>query len=650
MLAGVALLGSLAYTRLITADRSRRRWTVVVAASIVAVVILVAANLRLDFLNMAEDARTVPGSGGRVFWHVNHEKYQPAEVLFSRSSVAGRSDLIAYTMDWKERRITARQTCENSKIIDTVRRKPVKRYAVDPRLVAPDLIENPDTLIIGTSGEGVLKPVRALGRGKVFGVEINPAVYKMFTREAAELCDYCYDDVSMQIIDARSYLKQTDRHFDYITLMNAHFTKGNRADRVADPEYLQTVEAIKDYFAHLTDEGAILIEERDHNSKVNQRQILRLMYTMFVAMHELGIEHPERHLFLWSWEGTARNSLFIQFLVKKSEITRRDHDVMLSFFDDLALSRKPCGLCRGAKLVYSPFDESGSGNRYADFIGLSMAEKENFQKKKVNISANTDDRPFPWNVNRRTKPLDAFLRHFLLLSLVPFLPIAAVFVLRYRRRQMETVPHLFFFALIGVGYLVVEIALMQKFNHFLGSPTYSLIVILGGMLVCSGVGSFWSREWTTRSILGACGRAGPPGFLSVRTRADSRSRSTLSFADQDRRRLGDRRAAGVRDGHPVSVRTQRGETLVLRRVRGADVRTERHFRVPWNAAVDEEFRRVRILRNVSSWDGAVRGGRSVFPLDRFRVSRRGSRSDRQRTRLKPIAPGPAARLVCVGAT
>jgi hypothetical protein len=49
-----------------------------------------------------------------------------------------------------------------------------------------------------------------------------------------------------------------------------------------------------------------------------------------------------------------------------------------------------------------------------------------------------------------------------------------------------------YFGCLGLGYIMVELALMQKFALVLGDPIYSLSVVLGGMLLFTGIGSYGS--------------------------------------------------------------------------------------------------------------------------------------------------------------
>ena len=79
---------------------------------------------------------------------------------------------------------------------------------------------------------------------------------------------------------------------------------------------------------------------------------------------------------------------------------------------------------------------------------------------------------------------------------------------------------LLYFLCIGAGYILIEVALIQKFVLFLGHPTYALTVVIFSMLVSSGLGSYWSsrlgaaeampgsRRPVRRSRAGGCAFAG----------------------------------------------------------------------------------------------------------------------------------------------
>jgi hypothetical protein len=60
----------------------------------------------------------------------------------------------------------------------------------------------------------------------------------------------------------------------------------------------------------------------------------------------------------------------------------------------------------------------------------------------------------------------------------------------------SAVPHLLFFAAIGLGFMLIEISQMQRLIVFLGHPTYALSVVLFSLLLSSGFGSYTTRNIT----------------------------------------------------------------------------------------------------------------------------------------------------------
>jgi hypothetical protein len=54
---------------------------------------------------------------------------------------------------------------------------------------------------------------------------------------------------------------------------------------------------------------------------------------------------------------------------------------------------------------------------------------------------------------------------------------------------------LLYFIAIGAGYILIQVALIQKFILFLGNPTYALSVIVFSMLIASGCGSYFSARF-----------------------------------------------------------------------------------------------------------------------------------------------------------
>ena len=64
----------------------------------------------------------------------------------------------------------------------------------------------------------------------------------------------------------------------------------------------------------------------------------------------------------------------------------------------------------------------------------------------------------------------------------------------------NTISVLLYFAGIGLAFMLVEIALLEKLTPFLGQPVYSFALVLSGLLTASGLGSFLSSRFTRTGI------------------------------------------------------------------------------------------------------------------------------------------------------
>ena len=97
-----------------------------------------------------------------------------------------------------------------------------------------------------------------------------------------------------------------------------------------------------------------------------------------------------------------------------------------------------------------------------------------------------------WKVNLGV----AVLAMLLAISVVAVLSFLVVPLTLSRSRGSAR--GLFYFVAVGLGYILVEVAFIQRFVLFLGHPTYALTVVIFLMLLASGAGSLTSRKWLAR--------------------------------------------------------------------------------------------------------------------------------------------------------
>jgi hypothetical protein len=59
-----------------------------------------------------------------------------------------------------------------------------------------------------------------------------------------------------------------------------------------------------------------------------------------------------------------------------------------------------------------------------------------------------------------------------------------------------------YFLALGLGYLFVEMVLIQRLVFFLANPVYAVAVVLSGLLLLSGLGSAWASMPKSAILLG----------------------------------------------------------------------------------------------------------------------------------------------------
>ena len=82
---------------------------------------------------------------------------------------------------------------------------------------------------------------------------------------------------------------------------------------------------------------------------------------------------------------------------------------------------------------------------------------------------------------------------------IAFFILPLAFFARRVSMQANSAPtllFLFYFACLGYGFMMIELPLLQRLILFLGYPVYALAVVLSGLLVFSGIGSFISSKTT----------------------------------------------------------------------------------------------------------------------------------------------------------
>lgn len=360
--------------------------------------------------------------------------------------------------------------------------------------------------IIGPGGGVDVLRALANGSPSVTGIEINPIIATTIMRgRYAEYAQHLYErpEVHMHVTDGRSYLRATPEQFDVVQMTLVDTWASTAAGAFALSENnLYTVEAFEEYFNHLKPDGMIAITRWEFQ---HPREALRVVSVAMEALHRLGVSNPARNFIVASLGSLDEDGIPVVVLAKRTPFSSEEEDAVATHceryseldplylptapgqnpFAELIASNDPHAYARGYAYNVTPV----SDNAPFFFFTLKAGQILGEQGLRHGID---------WKVNLGVVVL-------LLVLVISAIAVMAFLVLplwlNSGARRQSPLPLLYFIA-VGLGYILVEIAFIQRFVLFLGHPTYALTVVIFLLMVSSGAGSLMSRRWLPDTAMG----------------------------------------------------------------------------------------------------------------------------------------------------
>lgn len=374
--------------------------------------------------------------------------------------------------------------------------------ALPYHLAEPDAV-----LVLGAGGGSEVLQARYHQVGSIRAVELNPQVADLMRNRFGNYAGNIYAR-GLHVGEARDFVDSTGEHFDLIQLASlGDFGAGAAGLQALNEDYLSTVEALQAYLERVSPGGYVAITGWVH---LPPRNTLKLFATAVAALQQTDADARQQLVLIRGWQTAT-------LLIKQGQFSA----------DELAALRNFCEQ-RLFDLVYYPGIESEETNRFNRlqrpwfYQGATalLDDAETFiQHYKFDIRPATDDRPYFHHFFRwqslpeilslwRTGGLSLLeMGYFVLIAtLVQALLFSALLILlplvlahRTGLRGGEGLARtLFYFAFLGLGFMFVEIAFIQKSMQFLHHPLYSVAVVLAAFLLLAGLGSAYSARWAVR--------------------------------------------------------------------------------------------------------------------------------------------------------
>lgn len=354
----------------------------------------------------------------------------------------------------------------------------------------------------------------------VVAVEPDPGVPRQVDRLLGDRSPYRHPQVETAVETPRSFLGRDRRQHGviHVALVQPYRPVTSGAFSLSEA-YDLTVEAMQAYFEHLAPDGVLVISRW---LQTPPSETVRTLALLQEGLRRIGVKEPREHLV------ALRGVQVATFLAKRTPWTAAELAAVRAFAQarrlDLALAPdlQPAEVNR-FNVLPEPYYERA----YAGLLAAADL-RPFYASQPFDVRPPTDDHPFFFHFFRWAQTptvlatlgqtwqpfggsgvlvLVALLALSVLASAVLILlPLAvgrgttgvAVESSAALRRRV-----LVYFAALGLGFLLVEIPLIQRFILLLGHPTLALTVVLAGLLLWSGVGSLLAPRLPWRGTLAA---------------------------------------------------------------------------------------------------------------------------------------------------
>jgi hypothetical protein len=366
---------------------------------------------------------------------------------------------------------------------------------------------NADVFVIGVGGGTDILSALEFEQASVAGAEINDDIIELTSGTFGDFAGHLADQPKVNIVndEARSHLARTDDRFDVIqiSLIDTWAATGAGAFALTE-NALYTTEAWNLYLDRLQPDGLLTVTRYFHTATPDGEPVQPLETYRAVALAsevltERGVAEPREHLAVYRQPTGFPGVELATLIVGRDPLSADDLTQLAARSDEFGYRAELTPSSSPDPVITALAAPGGPG----DAIDLVSGD----------ISPPTDNRPFFFQM----ADIDTFIEggltgyeHITRPVLVLVLLAATVLVLATvciagplllarragdtERRPRNARGFYTYFAGIGLGFLLIEVAQLQRLSSFLGHPVYGLSVVLFSVLAFSGIGSMLTER------------------------------------------------------------------------------------------------------------------------------------------------------------
>ena len=390
------------------------------------------------------------------------------------------------------------------------------------------IISNFTSLIYPIAGGQPIIRASIHGANKIFAICENPLILKYVKNILKKNLKQVDQNIKILRISPRRFLTIKNKKFDIIDISLSDTQPSLLGGLYSqDVNYLLTVKAFEEYIEHLKENGILSISV---NLKYPPRDILKLTSTLIYAYKNINLkENRYQNVINVKTLKTASKHLF-----SKHIFIARGMDVAIIIFKKSILTSKDIFILKNEckKLAFDLVYYKGikkdeinkyfiiKDNAYFNNINSLISDTVRFKNNYIfNISPPSDNNPYfynfikikniPYFFAKMGKKWLYFIESGNIINFITFiatsilsiililLPVTFISEIKNRNTKLSII--FIYFSFIGIGYMIVEVVLIEMLKKFYDDPVISASIILASLLIFSGLGSFSLNRITERT-------------------------------------------------------------------------------------------------------------------------------------------------------